>query len=135
MERTENTGAAVRSPEGRRLFSRTVVNVCAASYVYFDLLRILSAMPLLSQSLERRSRKLFSSGLLCFAFMYQVPVLILRQRYEAAGGWAAMPAATIYVWSSISAVAGLLLFALFIIVVRVELKAGKMTNEASAVAS
>jgi hypothetical protein len=66
--------------------------------------------------------------------MYQVPVLILTQRYEAAGGWAAMPAATIYVWSSISAVAGLLLFALFIGVVRVELQAGKMENhEASAV--
>ena len=105
------------------------------SWTHYQILNYPGVALLLSRSVERRNWKLFSASLLCFAFLYQVPVLVLKQRYEAAGGWVAMPAATIYVWSSISAVAGLFLFALFIAVVRAEMQGGKMANhEASAVA-
>jgi Glycosyltransferase family 87 len=122
---------------GWAVFGMISVAVTAApiSWTHYQVLNYPGVALLLARSVERRSWKVFSAGLLCFAFMYQVPILILRERYEAAGGWAAMPAATIYVWSSISAVVGLFLFALFIVVVRAERQAGKMPNhEASAVA-
>jgi len=122
---------------GWAVFGMISLAVTAApiSWTHYQILNYPGVALLLSRSVERRNWKLFSAGLLCFAFLYQVPVLVLTQRYEAAGGWVAMPAATIYVWSSISAVAGLFLLALFIAVVRAEMQGGKMANhEASAVA-
>jgi hypothetical protein len=110
-------GRLESGPIGWAVFGMISLAVTAApiSWTHYQVLNYPGVALLLSRSVERRS-----PPLLCF---------------DVPGPWAAMPAATIYVWSSISAVAGLILFALFIVMVWAELHAGKTANhEASAVA-
>ncbi|HLH44204.1 MAG TPA: glycosyltransferase family 87 protein [Bryobacteraceae bacterium] len=112
---------------GWAVLAMTSLAVVAApiSWTHYQILNYPGAALLLIKSAERRDGKLFGASLLCFALIYQVPLLILKSKYEAVGGWAAMPPATIQLWSSVSPAAGLGLFALFIARIRMESRTNK----------
>jgi len=49
------------------------------------------------------------------AMLYAVPVAVLRGYYERYGGWTAWSPATLFVWTSVTPVAALGLFGMFLL--------------------
>jgi hypothetical protein len=125
-------GKLESSQIGWAVLSMITLGVAAApiSWTHYQILNYPGVALLLSRGVERRSWKLFGASLLCFALMYQIPVLALTRSYEAAGGWPATPAAPIYAWTSIATAAGLFLFGLFMLVIRTESRARQTEAEA-----
>jgi hypothetical protein len=67
---------------------------------------------LLSRAVERRRWWMASAIGVCGALLYPVPVAVLRSYYIAHGGWTAASPVTLYFWTSVTPLAGLLLFGL-----------------------
>ena len=64
-------------------------------------------------ALQKRRWPLFACILVCGAFVFPVPAAILRAYYHQHQQWPNLPA-VMYLWTSVPALASLLIFGLFL---------------------
>jgi hypothetical protein len=112
--------AAVRG----RLSSAQMPMACAATvaltlaaapvcWTHYQVMQYPGVALLLGYAARNRRRRLLAAALICAAFLYPVPVAVLRACYQQNGAWPNAPA-TMYSWTSVSPVASLALFGLMV---------------------
>lgn len=84
------------------------------SWTHYQLLQYPGVAMFLAAAAESRRWRLVCAILALAAFLYPLPVAILKNYYSAHGGWTADSPATLYFWTSVTPIASLALFALFL---------------------
>jgi alpha-1,2-mannosyltransferase len=81
------------------------------SWTHYQVMQYPGVALLLSYAARRRLWWLMAAALVCAAFLYPLPVAVLRAYYERSNSWPTSPA-VMYFWTSISPIASLVLFGL-----------------------
>jgi hypothetical protein len=81
------------------------------SWTHYQVMQYPGIALLLGYAVRRRLWWLLGAALLCAAFLYPVPVAVLRAYYMRNNSWPNSPA-VMYFWTTISPVASLVLFGL-----------------------
>jgi hypothetical protein len=81
------------------------------SWTHYQVMQYPGVALFLSYAVRRRLWWLLAAALVCGAFLYPLPVAVLRAYYERSNSWPNSPA-VMYFWTSISPVASLVLFGL-----------------------
>jgi len=89
-------------------------------WTHYQILDYPGAALLIAAAIRRRMWPTLGWAIVCFAFTYQIPVLVLRRYYQAHGAWVADPAATLYFWTSFTPIANLALAGAFFRMLRAE---------------
>jgi len=84
------------------------------AWTHYQVMQYPGVALLLSQTWRSRRWVALACGLALAALLYPVPVAILTAYYQSHGGWTAASPATLYIWTSVTPVASLLLFGLFV---------------------
>lgn len=89
-------------------------------WTHYQILDYPGAALLIATAMRRRMWPTLGWAIVCFAFTYQIPVLVLRRYYHAHGAWVADPAETLYFWTSLAPLANLALAGAFFRMIRAE---------------
>jgi alpha-1,2-mannosyltransferase len=81
------------------------------SWTHYQVMQYPGVALLLGCAVRRRLWWLLGAALACAAFLYPVPVMVLRAYYERSNSWPNSPA-VMYFWTTIPAIASLVLFGL-----------------------
>jgi hypothetical protein len=81
------------------------------SWTHYQVMQYPGIALLLGYAVRRRLWWLLGAALVCAAFLYPVPVMVLRAYYERNNNWPNSPA-VMYFWTTVSPVASLILFGL-----------------------
>ncbi|HUA62866.1 MAG TPA: glycosyltransferase family 87 protein [Verrucomicrobiae bacterium] len=85
------------------------------SWTHYQLLQYPGLAMLLCHAASKRRWGLAAVAVVLGAMLYAVPVAVLRAYYERYGGWTAWSPATLFVWTSVTPVAALGLFGMFLL--------------------
>ena len=81
------------------------------SWTHYQVMQYPGVALLLGYAVRQRLWWLVGSALVCAAFLYPVPVMVLRAYYERSNSWPNSPA-VMYFWTTVSPIASLVLFGL-----------------------
>jgi hypothetical protein len=88
------------------------------AWTHYQVMQYPGVAWLLTSAIRPRRWGLAIGTLVCAGLLYPLPVALLRAWYHAPGGWPALSPATLYLWTSITAVACLGLYGLLLLQVR-----------------
>ncbi len=83
-------------------------------WTHYQVMQYPGVAMLLSQTWRSRAWVRLACALALAALLYPLPVAILTAYYNSHGGWTAASPLTLYTWTSVTPVASLLLFGLFV---------------------
>jgi hypothetical protein len=84
------------------------------SWNHYQILQYPGLALLLCSAVRRRRWLLGACTVVLGALLYQIPREVLRAYYVQHSGWSAASPATLYIWTSVTPVAALLLFGLLL---------------------
>jgi hypothetical protein len=90
------------------------------SWTHYQLLQYPGVALLLAECWRRRCWRQFAIVLVLAALLYPIPVAILRSYYYLYNAWTAHSVSTLYIWTSVTPLASLGLFAMFLRQLRAE---------------
>ncbi len=89
-------------------------------WTHYQILDYPGVALLIVATIRRRRWRTLAWAVVCYAFTYQVPVLVLRRYVQIHGGWVADSPDTLYFWTSVTPLANLALAGAFLRMMRVE---------------